>query len=144
MGLNTAGMEKRTFRAQLAGIGAQIVEVLHLNLDTIRSWLRDANVNAPSPEVFLRVTSGYPLFMVEAISGARAGLRIENIQTAFASQELMRTSWNQLCVHAKTAARKLAAFNESPPDDFIRTVGVDPPRWGPSEPADLGQSRHTL
>lgn len=130
VGLNTARTENQNFRAQLAGIGAQIVEVLPLNLDTIRSWLRDANVNAPSPEVFLRVTSGYPLFMVEAISGARAGLRIENIQTAFAFQELMRTSWNQLSVHAKTAARKLAAFNESPPDDFIaQLLQVDQNAW---------------
>ncbi|PTT69228.1 hypothetical protein DBR22_04460 [Arthrobacter sp. HMWF013] len=130
VGLSTAAAENQTFPAQLAGNGAEIVEVLPLSLESIRAWLLDANVDAPSSEVFLRVTSGYPLFMVEAISGAQAGLRIENIQTAVAFQELMRTSWNQLSVHAKTAARKLAAFNECPPDDFIvQMLQVDQNAW---------------
>jgi hypothetical protein len=130
VGLSTATAENQTFPAQLAGSGAEILEVLPLGIETIRAWLLDADVYTPSSEVFLRVTSGYPLFMMEAIDGAQAGLRIENIQTAVAFQELMKTSWNQLSVHAKTAARRLAAFNECPPDDFIvKMLQVDQNAW---------------
>ncbi|UWX96903.1 ATP-binding protein [Arthrobacter zhaoxinii] len=130
IGLSTATVENRAFMTRLAETGAAIFEIYPLGLESTRQWMTDTEVSALSAEDLLRITSGYPLFLAEAINALRAGHEIHSVEPAIAFQELTKTSWNQLAIPAKIAARKLAVFGESPPDDFIASIlGCDQNTW---------------
>lgn len=104
---------------QVSVRGAPPHELPALMTPAIEQWLAAAEVPAARWESITRISSGYPMFIDDAIRLSRAGGSLDDIPTRNGFQALMKASWKRLAETIRTVVARLAPFADPPPDDFL-------------------------
>lgn len=98
-----------------------------LAVPAIHGWLRESGVEEASWESVIRASSGYPLFIDDAIRLVRGGFPIENLKAPARFESLLRESWNRLSPQLMLVVTKLAGFDDPPDDSFLSSyLHLDP------------------
>lgn len=112
--------------------GAEIVRLLEtrdvmnvqleaLSSSDIRQWLEAANVPNTVWDDIVRVSSGYPLFVKEAIRLVRSGVPLTSLRTPIRFQALFNEAWKRLDPDLKLIGMQLACFVDPPEDSFLES-----------------------
>jgi hypothetical protein len=117
----------------LLGLGSDCVvvhTVLPLEEDAIREWLRAEDLDEAMAQEIRRLTSGYPLYIGDAVSHLRSGGHLGNLTTSERFGSLVEQRWEELDSPARIAARRLCLFDRPPELDVILALlNVDPADW---------------
>jgi len=111
--------------------GVQPHKLLPLVRSAIEEWLISAHVSQARWDTIIRLSSGYPFFIAEAIRLADTEASLGEIAAPNGFEALMRASWNSIPEGIRATAARLAPFAEPPSDDFIlKYLGFDLLQWG--------------
>ncbi|MUU69728.1 hypothetical protein [Pseudarthrobacter sp. GA104] len=111
--------------------GVQPHTLLPLVHSAIEEWLISAHVSQALWDTIIRLSSGYPFFIADAIRLAEGGASLGEIAAPNGFEALMRASWNSIPEGIRATAARLAPFAEPPSDDFILDyLGFDVLQWG--------------
>jgi len=94
-------------------------ELPALTTPAIEQWLAAAEVTAARWEAITRISTGYPLFIEDAIRLSGAEGSLDSIPTRNGFQALMKASWKRLPETIRTMVARLAPFADPPPADFL-------------------------
>ena len=111
--------------------GVEPHELLPLSPPTIEEWLTSAHVPQASWDTIIRLSSGYPFFIADAIRLSGADASFDEIAAPNGFDALMRASWRSIPEGIQATAARLAPFAEPPSDDFLlEYLGFDVLEWG--------------
>lgn len=111
--------------------GVQPHRLLPLARSAIEEWLISSHVPQARWDTIIRLSSGYPFFIADAIRLADAEASLGEIAAPNGFEALMRASWNSIPEGIRATAARLAPFAEPPSDDFILDyLGFDVLQWG--------------
>ncbi len=97
----------------------------------IESWLADAGVPMSQWDTVIRISSGYPFFIAEAVRLSASGTSLNAIGAPNGFESLMRESWTDTPANLKDTIARLAPFVDPPSDEFLAAyLGFDDLKWG--------------
>ena len=116
---------------QVARRGAEPHELLPLARPAIEEWLTSAHVPSARWDTIIRLSSGYPFFIADAIRLSGAETSLDEIAAPNGFEALMRASWRSISEGIRATAARLAPFAEPPSDDFLlEYLEFDVLKWG--------------
>lgn len=116
---------------QVAIRGAEPHELLPLARPAIEEWLTSAHVPSARWDTIIRLSSGYPFFISDAIRLSGADTSLDEIAAPNGFEALMHASWRSISVGIRKTAARLAPFAEPPSDDFLlEYLEFDVLEWG--------------
>lgn len=99
--------------------GEQPHELTPLSRPAVEQWLAASGVSPARWETITRISSGYPLFIADAIRLSNAEGSLDKIVSPNGFQALMKASWQRIPETIQTMVAKLAPFADPPSDDFL-------------------------
>lgn len=111
--------------------GALAVTMQPLTPPVIEAWLRNEDVPPSQWDSIVRVSSGYPFFIADAIRATNAGTSLDTISAPDGFEALMRASWSRIAPNLQLIVAKLAPFADPPNDDFLTAyLNLNAVEWG--------------
>lgn len=105
-------------------------ELLPLAHPSIEEWLTSADVPSARWDTIVRLSSGYPFFIADAIRLSGTDASLEEIAAPNGFEALMRVSWRNISESIRAIAARLAPFVDPPSDDFLlKYLGFDALHW---------------
>ncbi len=105
-------------------------ELLPLSRLSIEEWLSAARVPQPQWDSIVRLSSGYPFFIADAVRLSHAGGSLNELASPNGFESLMRASWSGIPVGIREVAAKLAPFADPPSDEFLlEYLGFNVLQW---------------
>lgn len=115
---------------QVATRGVEPHTLLPLPRTAIEEWLISAQVPQARWDTIIRLSSGYPFFIAEAIRLSGEGVSLDQIATPGGFEALMRASWRSIPESIREKAARLAPFVDPPSDGFLHEyLGFDVLQW---------------
>lgn len=115
---------------QVSMRGIRAHELLPLSPPAIEEWLASAHVPPARWDTIVRLSSGYPFFIADAIQLSGAGASLNGITAPNGFEALMNESWKNIPENLRAIAARLAPFVDPPSDDFLlRYLGFDVLQW---------------
>jgi hypothetical protein len=110
--------------------GATRVVVPPLDDLGLTAWLRAERTPARQWSEVRRVSSGYPLFVRDALSLLAAGKSLSDIDVPSGFTSLMRRAWTSLPFDLRSKAMLLTGLVDLPDNDFLLLLlGIDQLEW---------------
>ncbi|MHA7284203.1 hypothetical protein [Arthrobacter sp. TMS2-4] len=111
--------------------GTEPHELLPLAQPAIEEWLSSAHVPPAHWDTIVRLSSGYPFFIADAIQLSGADASFDEITAPNGFDVLMRESWKNIPENLRAIAARLAPFTDPPSDAFIlQYLGFNILEWG--------------
>lgn len=105
--------------------------LLPLSHPAIEDWLVAAHVPQARWDTIIRLSSGYPFFIADAIRLVGASAPVDQLAAPSGFEALMHASWNTIPEGIQATAARLAPFTEPPSEDFLlEYLGFDALQWG--------------
>ncbi|WP_156357383.1 hypothetical protein [Frigoribacterium sp. Leaf263] len=117
--LSDADIQGRDTLALLRTRGVSTLRLEPLKQTDIDQWCESQGIIPAHWDALGRVTSGYPLFILAALSLEKEGLPLSELAPEMAFSALLENSWNQVPEQQRLQASKLAVFRDAPPDEFL-------------------------
>ncbi|WP_246125217.1 ATP-binding protein [Cellulomonas xylanilytica] len=92
-----------------------------LNRRSVYEWLAAEDIPQSSWDAIVHASSGYPLFIDDAIRLVRAGVSLSEIQPPVRFESLLRGSWQALEPGLQLIVTKLSGFTDPPSEEFLGT-----------------------
>lgn len=106
-------------------------ELLPLARPAIETWLMTARVPQARWDTIIRLSSGYPFFVADAVRLSRDDVSLNQVAAPNGFEALMRASWTSISEGIRATAARLAPFVDPPSDDFLlQYLGFDALQWG--------------
>lgn len=90
-----------------------------LDRRSIYEWLAAEDVPRSSWDAIVHTSSGYPLFIADALRLVQGGASLAAIQSPVRFEALFRASWQALEPGLQLIVTQLAAFADPPSDEFL-------------------------
>lgn len=111
--------------------GSEPHELLPLARPAVETWLVSARVPRARWDTIIRLSSGYPFFIADAVRLSGVNASLDEIAAPNGFQALMRASWTSIPGGIQATAARLAPFVDPPSDDFLlQYLGFDGLQWG--------------
>lgn len=111
--------------------GGAAHELLPLARPAIETWLGSARVPQARWDTIIRLSSGYPFFIADAVRLSDDEASLDEISAPNGFEALMRASWTSIPEGIRATAARLAPFVDPPSDDFLlQYLGFDALQWG--------------
>lgn len=111
--------------------GALKVTIQPLTRPAIEAWLKNEGIPPSHWDSIVRVSSGYPFFIKDAIHATKAGTSLDMISAPDGFEALMHASWSRIAPNLQLIAAKLAPFADPPDDEFLTAyLRLDILEWG--------------
>lgn len=105
-------------------------ELLPLTHPAIEEWLSSAHVPPARWDTILRLSSGYPFFIADAIQLSMKDGSLDEIAAPNGFETLMSASWKNIHEGIQKIAAQLAPFADPPSDAFLlRYLNLDVLEW---------------
>jgi hypothetical protein len=109
------------------GRNARFLRLEALSEPAIEAWLHAEGVQSARWETIVHVSSGYPMFIAEAIRLTKDGISLAEIQVPDSFDVLMEATWQALDQSLQVTATTLAGYADPPDDAFLAAyLGVTP------------------
>lgn len=106
-------------------------DLLPLDRPAIEAWLASAGVPRAQWDAVARASSGYPLFISDAVRLAGAQVSFSQMNAPVSFSTLMRATWKKTELALREKAAMLAPFLEPPGNDFLLAyLALSPLQWG--------------
>jgi len=110
--------------------GATRVVVPPLDDLGLTAWLRAEKIPAQQWSEVRRVSSGYPLFVRDALSLLAAGKSLSGLDVPSGFTSLMHRAWISLAFDLRSKAKLLAGLADLPDNDFLLLLlGINQLEW---------------
>ncbi|WP_198155702.1 ATP-binding protein [Isoptericola dokdonensis] len=102
------------------GRDAPCHRLVALQRTEIYEWLAARGVPETSWDAIVHASSGYPLFIEDAIRLVHGGTSLTKIKAPIRFESLLRASWDALEPGMQLIVTRLAGFADPPTDEFLR------------------------
>jgi hypothetical protein len=130
VGFSTVHPTSQPTLARLESRGATRFQLEPLQTGALETWFNEAGIPRAKRQDIIRISSGYPFFVEDAVRLTSAGENLDQIATPNGFTALLRLAWDSLPVDLQPQTMRLSTLTEPPPDDFVtRLLDLDLLEW---------------